>query len=279
MLKYFVDDSEFGGNFNPIVLNGGIIVNSGQELDMIHAIEEYKQSVVGKRFVPIKYNLKDLNKFYERNGIEDVYYELLSNYDNFRRGLLSVVNEFDYKVLISCIRAFKSERLFVKKTKDKIRRFSFVMVLMRFALEVQEREEAGQVIFDFPTGAEPQDLNNEYACAYRAGRSLDKVIYKSRNLRNLSFPDSISFSCTNHCALLQLSDIFLGAVKQFIENIEGKSGKTIGYELISENLNRFRGYPNKINTHGLVFDSKEGTLALKILVGRRIKELSTGYVE
>lgn len=278
MIKFFVDDCEFDGPFNAVVLNGGVIVKSEQELEMIQVIEEYKHSIVGKRFVPIKYNLRDLKKYYEANGILNIYNLLLSDYDNFRRGLISTLEPFDYKVLISCIRAFNTERLFIKKTKEKVRRFSFVMVLMRFALEAEERNEAGQVIFDFPTGAEPKDINNEYACAYRARRSMDKVVYRSKDLRTLLFPDSISYSCTNYCALLQLSDIFLGAVKQFIECIEGKEGKTFGYDLIRENLIKFRGYPNRINRYGLVFDSGEGTRELKILVGERIKELSSGNV-
>lgn len=269
-----MDDCEFGGAFNSTVLNGGIIINTDQELEMIRTVESFKFSKSGKSHIPIKYNLKDLKKFYDKYGIQDVYNKLIVDYDSFRVDLLNAIHDFDFKIVIGCIKSFNTNRLFINKTKDKVRRFAFTMCLMRFALEVQSNNTSGHLIFDFPTGSEPVYLNNEYASAYRIGSTRDKVPYKSGKLVSLGFDDSIKYSCTNYCTLLQITDIYLGAAKHFIEHIQGKEGRTFGYNLMKNNLDKFRGYPNKINTYGFVFDNGEGTRALKISVGRKIKELS-----
>jgi len=205
MLKYFVDDCEFGGPFHHTVLNGGIIIDSKYEMEMVNDVENFKLDRCGKKFVPVKYNLKDLRKFYEKYDLSDVYITLLEDYDHFRLGLLDVINKYEYKILVSCMRAFKTNKKFIIKTKDKLRRFSFVMCLMRYALEVECNDiKEGEIVFDFPTGSNPEPLNKEYMCAYRKGKSFDEVVYKAGPLLNLGFKDSLYFSSTYSSALLQV---------------------------------------------------------------------------
>lgn len=276
MLKYFVDDCEFGGNFNPIVLNGGIIVRSDQELEMIRAIEDYKEAQFGHRFFPAKFNLKHLKPFYSKHLKDDLYERLMGDYDNFRVGLIETIGRFDYKILISCIQSFRDERTFVIASKDKLRRFAFSMCLMRFALEAKASNQEAELVFDFPTGSNPTLTSEEYAFAYRRGTSSDNVTFSSGNLRGLNFLDSVKYSCTDHSSLLQITDIYVGATKHFIEHIQGRKGREFGYTLLRNNLSKFRGYPSKVPEYGFVFDHGKGTSSLRKLVEPQVRTLIAG---
>ncbi|MFZ2285670.1 MAG: hypothetical protein WAV93_01680 [Bacteroidales bacterium] len=276
MLRYYVDDCEFGGSFNPIVLNGGIIIRSDQEIEMIRTIEDYKEAQFGHRFFPAKFNLKHLKPFYTKHLKVDLYERLMGDYDNFRNGLIETISKFDYKVLISCIQSFRDERTFVIASKDKLRRFAFSMCLMRFALEAKVSNQEAELIFDFPTGSNPILTSEEYAFAYRRGSSSDNVTYSSGNLRCLNFLDSVKYSCTDYSSLLQITDIYVGAAKHFIEHIQEKGGREFGYNLLSSNFSKFRGYPNRVPEYGFVFDHGKGTLALRELVEAHIRTITAG---
>ena len=119
-----------------------------------------------------------------------------------------------------------------------------------------------EIILDWPESSNPKPFNREYFSAYNLGKSSNNIEYYSGPLHLLGFKDSAYFAKSTHSAILQFTDLIIGAAKDFIVRATSKSEyQSLGYELTVKLLPKYHGFPNNIIDYGLNFSPKNENYA------------------
>ena len=137
---------------------------------------------------------------------------------------------------------------------------------MRFGLHVQElRPKKAEVILDWPDKGISKPFDLEFASAYNKGSTCSKsATYKCGQLKKLGFSDHLLYSNMNHSTLLQLSDLVVGATREFIIYTLDQKGNSFGIECLKRIKHRFRGYPKYIYGRGINVSSGNPILVRKL---------------
>jgi hypothetical protein len=264
-MRWYADNSELNGirdaDIPDMLIFGGVLVPLNSELDLINAIEGVKAKY-GYARVPIKWNFKDLKRTYARDGLSDLYSNLLKSSKEWRNDIFQVVNEFDISIIISCIQSHSVQRKVISNVKTELTKYSFANSLMRVALHAQEfKPERIQIVLDWPDKGDSSPFDEEYASAYNFGQTSDRRNnYFSGPLKQLGFLDSAVYTNMTHSTLLQFADLVVGANREVIECAIGKKEDGFGLEMAKVIANKYRGYnQNEIYGKGIVVASGDKT--------------------
>lgn len=121
-MRWYADNSELYGvrdaNIPDILLFGGIVVPAETERAFQNAIEATKERFCPAR-APIKWNFKDLKKFYERRKRGDLYRRMLDNSKEIRAAIFEEAVRHDFQIVISCIESHSVVRDVIKNKKGR----------------------------------------------------------------------------------------------------------------------------------------------------------------
>jgi len=258
MLKWYADNSEMStekGKPNVLVF-GGVIVDNKSEKQIEQLLKEIKSKYTYPT-LPIKWNFKDLKDVYsEWNRVSD-YENLKQNSYEWRTEIFERSLEIDYKVVLACTERYPS-KIPLNKIKEQLIGITFSQVLMRIGLFARDLpfKNNFEIILDWPESSNPKPFNREYFRAYNTGESSNGVTYHSGPLEKLGFNDSLYFAKSTHSTVLQFADLVVGAAKDFaLKTIQG-TNHSLGYNLTTKILSKYRGYPGHIIDYGLNFAPK-----------------------
>lgn len=255
-LRWFADNSEMvgwrGAPIQDVFIFGGVIVGRSDEANLRRRIEDVKERY-GHRRAPVKWNFKDLKDFYARRKVAELHKRLMDSAQEWRRDIIQVAIESNVKIVLACVEAYSLERKIIKLRRQSIAQYAFANSLQRVGLHVAQTKASGcEVVLDWPEKNDPQPFCAEYASAFRDGKTIEGHPYHSGPLSTLGFGDTPMFQNMEHSSLLQLSDLVVGAAREYIEySLEKRTGG-LGVDLTRQMRTLFYGAPQKICGWGLV---------------------------
>jgi len=255
-LRWHADNSEMvgwrGAPIQDVFIFGGIIVPQDQEASLRQKIEDMKAKY-GPRRAPLKWNFRDLKDLYKREGLESLHRKLLDSSKEWRTELLRLTVEAKVTLVFAAIEAYSLERKIIKLRKQSIAQYAFSNALQRVALHSkQSGASACEVVLDWPDKGEPQPFCREYASAFNDATTTEGHSYHSGPLSALGFSESPMFQNMENSSLLQLADLTVGAVREYIEYALEKRKDGLGVDLTREMKSLFYGAPKNICGWGLV---------------------------
>lgn len=255
-LRWHADNSEMVGwrsaPIQDVFLFGGIIVPQDREASIRQSMEDIKAKY-GPRRAPLKWNFKDLKDLYKREGAETLHRKLLESSKEWRTELIRLVVQSQLTLVLAVIEAYSLERKIIKLRKQSIAQYAFSNALQRVALHSkQSGASACEVVLDWPDKGDPQPFCHEYASAFNDATTTEGHPYHSGPLAELGFSDTPMFQNMENSNFLQLADLTVGAVREYIEYALGKRKDGLGVDLTREMKGLFYGAPKNICGWGLV---------------------------
>lgn len=274
MFKWYADDSALkknhGDSKRPVLLFGGILISRKDEIELSALMKSVKKEFTGED-MPIKYNMKDLKEVYDRFNRSEEYTQLLKDSAAWRKRIIQESLAFDYKIFISCIENYQADKKDQKPIKQDLSSYLFSNALMRVGIFASQNQMNHiQVILDWPEGHNSKPFDKEYYYAYNRGTNSNKQDYISGALNKIGFDQTLYFARCNHSNLLQLTDIVLGATRDWIETEFQGRDYSIGKELTELFMPKFYGYPKNILGYGINVSS--GNSELKRQLRKLINE-------
>lgn len=255
-LRWYADNSEMigwrGAVIQDVFLYGGIAVPDASEAALRQKFEETKAKYCHHR-APVKWNFKDLEKRYKSEGREQWYAKLLACAQDWRAELVRGLVGSNVKIFLACVESYSLQRKIIKLRKQSLAQYAFANALQRLALYTGQTGAAGcDLTLDWPDKGDPHPFCREYATAFNEGKTSDGHPYHAGALSSLGFCDTPSYALMENCALLQLTDLVVGAVREYVDYALGKRTGGLGTELTRELKSLFYGAPDHIYGWGLV---------------------------
>lgn len=258
MKKWYADNTELSTTKtkNNVLIFGGIIINEIEEQKLKKIIEDVKSKYALKT-LPIKWNFKDLKQTYQELSKLKEYENLLLNSYKWRKEIFEKSLEVDYKIVLACTERYNSNKP-LSYIKEDLTSISFAQSLMRVGLYAKNnsQQESFQIVLDWPDSNNPKPFNREYFKAYHNGRSSMNIDYFSGPLKDIGFGDSLYFSKSTHCTMLQFADLVIGASKDYILKNLHEIDNSLGFDLTEMIKCKFNGFPNKIVEYGMNYAPK-----------------------
>jgi len=275
-MRWYGDNSELNGIWDAelpdILIFGGVSIFKEQIPRLIQIINSKKQEYSKEADFPIKYNFRDLKRWYEDRQLVDLYSRLISDSKKWRKDIIKESLEIDYNIVIACVNFHSKKAEKIKTNKENVARYAFSNALMRVALLVSDIPSANncEVYLDWPDGRNHIPFTEEYRSAYYQGCCHDNpgIKYFSGPLRSLGFGESPYFTKMEECTLLQFSDLVIGATREFVYYCMGKrSDRHLGVQLTKYLVPKFRGYPRRIIGRGISIAPTGGNLRSLLFKG------------
>lgn len=274
-MVWFADNSElmgiWGATIPDVLLFGGVCLPREEITRLKDIVASVKSSYSDEINFPIKYNFKDLKKWYQQEGRVDLYQTLLDDSRQWRLSLLEESLQLNYTIIISCINFHSNKADAIKENKDNVARYAFSNALQRVALyAIDTSADECDVYLDWPDKGNHLPFTREYRSAYYSGCCFENPdnTYKSGPLKELGFSESVFFTKMEENSILQFSDIVLGATREFIDFSLGKKEvDCFGVKLMKIILPKFRGHPGRILGRGLCMAPSGGNLRSMLMQG------------
>jgi hypothetical protein len=247
MYRFYADDNYAKkplSEKDDIFIYGGILISLENERKLINEIKRIKSNYTHPN-LPIKWNIKDssLKKIYKRFNRQDDLQKLKEESKTWRKEIIETSLQFDYTLFFSCLENYQKDKKDQKSIKDTLTEYMFSNTLMRVGIHVNSLKlDQIIVILDWPSENNSDPFNREYYQAYYNGKSQSNVDYISGPLINIGFSESVVFSKCTHSTMLQLCDILVGCLKDFIIS-HLKNKESLGKELFEMLLPKVYGYP------------------------------------
>ena len=267
MEKWYADNSELNGIWDAeipdILLFGGVIGDQEALAGLQHALAEVKSEYTDEIRFPLKWNLRDLQTRFQSVGEGNLYRRLLEDASTWRREFFGLVRDVDFTVIAAAVLGYGKDRKTLKQTREALTRFAFSNALMRVGLHARESDSTGfEVVLDWPEGNNSQLYADEYRSAFELGKtSTDGISYNCGSLSELGFADSVFFSTGRECHLLQVADLVVGCLREFVEVALQKRNPGDGCQCLSLIRDRIRGAPRHVVGWGLSVAPTQGPLA------------------
>ena len=268
LLRWYGDNSELlalesAVEIPNILFFGGICVTAEAERGLKKDFLAIKKAYGGNGQFPLKWNFAELKQRFASREAGALFDKIKTDQAEWRRRVLECVTRHDCWILVSCLHCYGQSRESLKATRSKLSGSVFGNNLMRFALLVKEvKPLSAEVVLDWPDGANPDPFDDEFRSAYNGGCSATAktVKYHAGKLSLLPFSEAPLYSRTLFNPMLQLSDIVLGAIREFVQGVDRDSPKTDHFSIV---LPKLRGYPDPVG-FGINFSPPKGSLAQKV---------------
>jgi hypothetical protein len=204
---------------NTFVLAGYSIANDHVPR-LIKRAGEIKEAAFGDKNVPIKWNVKDLDRALKLHGLSDLSPKIKEKSNLVRGELLTALSDSGATLFLSVLLAYSNDRQVLGESKDDLVRYSFSNFLMRVGLFCKEHNGGDvQVILDWPDKDQRQIFVEEYLSGWRDGKSYSadqSVDYRCGPLTSIGFREAPVFGVTDLDVRLQFADLLVGACRSFI---------------------------------------------------------------
>jgi len=270
MIRWYADNSElrgiWGAEIPDILLFGGIVADEGARNEICSVMKEIKSAYHENSTFPLKWNFRDLERYYHDIELDSLYSKLLEASRAWRLELFNRLSRIDFKIIVSTIISYGSSRETLLRTREQVIRFAFIMALQRVGLCVRNRGGGPtEIVLDWPAEGQRNLFDIEYKSAHQNGTTADYAQdYDCGPLMNLGFGESAFFTSTIECSLLQVSDLIVGATREMIEEALGKKENSLGASLLSLIKEKFDGAPDHILGWGLAISPRQGEFFEKV---------------
>jgi len=263
--KWYADDTElfgtWGADIQDILVFGGILVSEDEESELFDHVQTVKTDH-GLGRLPIKWNARDVEDFYDELNEENSFEYFLDHSDEIRRQIINESSSVEYIIILSCIKHHSGERETQIELKHDLQRFCFANGLQKLGLEIEDTPDATgcEVLLDWPSGSNSDPYDRAYANGYNHGMTRNEDEYLCGNLRDLNFSSSPRYLRSNYNPLMQFTDLVVGSIKETIKYNLNKNYVDLGLELTESLLPKFRGYPDNIIHYGFTISSSNDEL-------------------
>lgn len=224
----------FGAEVPDTLVIGGYALPDVDLSSLVAKTREIKLSHLGNPYVPIKWNIRDLNRALNMHNINELQPVISQKSDMLRSQLLAALSGANAILFLSILLAHSNKRQVIGRTKEDLIRYSFGNLLMRAGLYWKDAKVPveAEVILDWPQSGRRQIFINEYFSGWKDGFSLaegtegEKVPYHCGALRDLRFRPSPLFGITDLDERLQLADLVVGAARSFVKFCMGEVTET-----------------------------------------------------
>jgi hypothetical protein len=230
-LQFVCDNSELNGIWGAevpdILVIGGYAISRPQIPKLLTEVERIKTAHGLDPQCPVKWNVKDLDSALTAHVLMHQKEIILAKSNALRTELLKALAGSDAIVFASAIRAHSTNRQVLGRTKEDLIAYSFGNLLMRAGLYCKEKQAThADFLLDWPERNDRRPFVNEYYKGWRHGRSgsaSSKVKYMCGALTALGFAPSSSFGAMEFEPRLQLADMVVGTVREFVSFALGKT--------------------------------------------------------
>jgi hypothetical protein len=274
-MQWYGDNSELKGIWNApipdILLFGGIALGKEQAESLRRLIIDFKHEYRKEADFPIKWNLKDLQRWFKNKNHQELHQKLLKESKDWRTSLIRASLAIDYKIIAACVVCHSSKIEKIKEHKPNIIKYTFCNALMRVALYAKGINASNfEIILDWPEGNTHTPYSEEYRSAYYNGccHASPEIKYYSGPLKAIGFNEALYFARMEDCSLLQFSDIVLGTTREFVDFCLGKRNHDhLGVELTKYLIPKYRGFPSRIIGRGISIAPTDSTLSKRLFDG------------
>lgn len=268
-LRWYGDNSELNGIWSAdipdIVLFGGIALDDENAKKLVGVMNAVKASFGTTPRHPLKWNFKDLRKWFQTQGELALFEQLQGRGRDFRKAIFEAAQEVDFRIVVSCVKHHSIKREIIKDTRATVARYAFCNALMRVALHAKDTAAMPvEIILDWPDGGNYSTFTEEYRNALWHGNSGDGsgVVYHSGPLKNIGFRESLLFTRMEDSSLLQFSDLVVGATREFVDFALGRrDADSFGVQMTKMLIPKFRGSPSRIVGYGISVAPTDGELS------------------
>jgi hypothetical protein len=225
-MELVCDNSELNGIWGAeapdVLVIGGYIIPSFQVWPLLKKVREIKEARGLDPHCPVKWNMKDLDRALEAHGLIDQKAILIQQSDVIRTELLNALAAAGGKMFASIIRAYSNKKQILGETREDLISFSFGNLLMRVGLYCKDAAGGRRVdvLLDWPERNNRRPFTAEYYTGWRHGRSGPEgkaVPYQCGALADIAFAPTPIFAGMEFEPRLQLADLVVGTVREFIQ--------------------------------------------------------------
>ena len=271
MIRWYADDAELNSIYYSeipdIRLFGGIVIRQEDERGLCSDFNKLKSRISPDFHFPIKWNFKDLKKFFNQHDRIELYEEILHQSKEIRENVFTLISSSKIKIITAIIKSHGIRREAIKRNKDRLAGYVFLNGLQRFGYYIQRHRinESVEVIIDWPAAGNAKPFTEEYYCAYHYGKAAEseRDYYCGRPL-DLGFHEAVRFSKMKQCPLLQISDLIVGAMRNLVDVAMGNDNDTFGLDMLKIVLDNFYGAPDNIVGRGICVSPTNSELRYKI---------------
>lgn len=271
-MKWVVDNSEAYSQWKTeipdVLLIGGLLGNDEQLACLETQLIQIKLQYSSDPSFPVKWNFKDLKNHFKLTNRTDLYKQLLSESDVWRKRMAEAIVNCEAALIVSCILCLGKKKGALTSTRTELTGAVFANGLQRVGLHAKENSASSvEVVLDWPDKGQPAPFNSEYASAFFHGTSCSGDKYHSGRLSKLGFSDSVNFRTMTSSGLLQYADLVVGASRDLVDVVEGRRKPGIGIEVLRTIASRFRGYPSDVVGRGFVVSPTKSPIVQRIKEG------------
>lgn len=224
---FFMDNSEFTRKYLNFFrkidyfILGGYLASAEQIKKIENDVDEIKENHKIPLNLPIKWNLKDIRRTYDKEGKLDVYDKIMDQSDEIRLLMISILNKRNCKLVMAAKPAYK------KEFKKQAYNWAFINILQRLGYVAKDQMQSNiypsvSIIMDWPEGGD-RSFFQSYSDSYYRGQG-----FHCGNLKALNLDVNLVVSATINSPHLQIADICVGITKDFIRwSYEGKNKERV----------------------------------------------------
>jgi hypothetical protein len=220
----------FGAEAPDTFVTAGYSIPSRQVVSLIQSTERIKEELLGNRNVPIKWNVKDLERGLELHGLSELLPKIKERSHEVRKALLESLIHSGATLFVSVILAYSNRRQVLGESKDDLVRYCFGNFLMRTGLFCKDKSSSDvQLIVDWPDKDRRRLFVEEFHSGWSTGKSVtgsESINYHSGPLSSLGFRAGLLFGVTDVDVRLQLADLLVGACRSFISYCMNRVSET-----------------------------------------------------
>lgn len=248
-----------------INLFGGFIISKSDEKRLMEIIREVKSRYTHPN-LPMKWNFKDtvVKDKFEAFGRLEEYTKMLADSNSWRRDIIKLSLELDYKIICGIIENYSNDPKVIKKSKLDLLKYSFENLLMRLGLDAKDSDYETYIVLDWPPDGNPQPFVQAYYRLFHQGKSSAGTSIKSGRLSECNFFHTLLFAKCNHSPLLQFSDLIVGSLKDFIESKLSNRQNLFASEIFDLYKSKIRSSGGKIIGYGIIPPTGNSTFRAKL---------------
>lgn len=264
-MRWYADNSElqviWDASIPDILLYGGICIDDEAREHLCNIINAVKSRYDENTDFPLKWNFRDLHDYYRSQGKEQLYNRLLQSSKQWRMQIFREIASIEFIIIMSIIHGYGRAREAQRRTRERLTRHVFSNALMRLGNHISEiGSPYTELVLDWPPEGNRSLFDNEYRYAYTHGRDSEQYEYYCGALKNIGFADSPLYSSMNECALLQLSDLIVGSVRDLVDFSLRRTRGFYGLNRVREIKDSFRGAPSRVIGKGISIAPPRGEL-------------------
>jgi hypothetical protein len=244
----------------------GALVSDDDAAGLLSALRDVKEKFLNNPDVPVKWNLKDLDRALGLHGVAALREALLSQANEVRAGLIVAICGSGCRLFLSVFRAHSQLKGSLSEGRSAFLGYSFSNLLMRAGLCCRDLSAFPvQVVLDWPAKEQRDPFVKEYLLGWRngvSGKGPGAIKYLCGPLRDHRFEPGLLFGVTDADPILQAVNLVVGSGRAFVRFALGDVPEAdFGVTCFRQLLSRFhRSGFGRVLDYGIAVSPKGGSL-------------------